>query len=267
MITIERDKLQKDLQYRVAFDRDFLEFNEEDGKALNGAAPLILPVVMDIVDGVYDHLFEWSYTKEIFLKRNAGFEGDLTKSLEELSVDDEQMKFRKQFLSYWCAKLLTADFNDPAFWEYLDKVGIMHTGAPSFKHRVNKEPLKVDLQALSLTLGWVMDVVITIVLNFPRGVISRTQQAAVVRAFNKLIWIQQDLFARHYTRTDEEAEAHLQKQGYSNVDYSPVKPNQSTKQPELAKEEDSVSDSSRSTSPHSGAKGDISACPHFKKSS
>ena len=55
--------------------------------------------------GVYDHLFEWSYTKEVFLKRNVGFEGDLAESLDALTVDDPQMKFRKQFLSYWCAKV------------------------------------------------------------------------------------------------------------------------------------------------------------------
>ncbi|KAK4703628.1 hypothetical protein P7C70_g2589, partial [Phenoliferia sp. Uapishka_3] len=223
MITIERKLLSTDLSYRVAFNRDFLEFTDDDAKVLHYSAPLILPVRVSRAAPGAEYERWQAFTiisssgvtrkrkAEVFLKRNVGFEGDLAESLEALTVDDPQMKMRKQFLSYWCAKILTADFNDPKFWEYLDKVGIMHTGMPGFKHRANKEPLKVDLQALSLTLGWVVDVVLTIVLGFPKSVLSTGQKTAVCRAFNKIIWIQQDLFARHYTRTDEEAEANLKK--------------------------------------------------------
>lgn len=70
----------------------------------------------------------------------------------------------------WAAKVFISDYNDPKTWECtcvpflvrtqahldvadLDKVGVMHTGLPGFKHRENKEPLNVDLQACSsLTL-------------------------------------------------------------------------------------------------------------------
>jgi len=93
----------------------------------------------------------------------------------------------------------------------MDRVGVMHTGQPAFKHRLNKQPLHVDLHALTLTLGWVTDVVITIVMEFPKNVLSTAKKAAVLKAFNKLLWIQQDLFQRHYVRTDEEAAANLAK--------------------------------------------------------
>lgn len=75
----------------------------------------------------------------------------------------------------------------------------------------SKQPLHVDLHALTLTLGWVTDVVITIVMEFPKAVLSTSKKAAVLKAFNKLIWLQQDLFQRHYVRTDEEAAANLAK--------------------------------------------------------
>lgn len=211
VLDIDRARLQTDLQYRVAFDRDFVEFTEDDAKALHGAAPFILPVVTDVVDGVYEHLFEWSVTKVTFLERNHGFEGDLADSMENLTVEDPQMKFRKQFLSYWCAKIMTSNFDDPKIWEYLDMVGIMHIGANAFKHRAGKDPLKVDVHFLSLTLAWVTDVIISIVMEFPRSVLSTHRKSAIIRAFNKIMWIQNDLFQRHYTRTDEEAELHLVK--------------------------------------------------------
>ncbi|KAL8280886.1 hypothetical protein RQP46_006565 [Phenoliferia psychrophenolica] len=174
-ITIDRELLLKDLHYRVAFDRDFLGFNEVDEQVLHDSAPLVLPIVKKIVDGVYDHLFKFTYTKQVFLKRNVGFEGEVAKTLDELTVDDPQMKFRKMFLQTW---ILTSNYTDP-------------------------DPLKVDLQALSLTLGWVVDVVLSIVLTLPELVLSQEDKAALSRAFNKMIWIQQDLFARHYTRSDE----------------------------------------------------------------
>ncbi|KAI5476297.1 hypothetical protein MNV49_007868 [Pseudohyphozyma bogoriensis] len=178
MIDVDRDLLAKDLPYR----------------------------------GVYDHLFEFSYTKQTFLvSRDTGYEGDLADSLAKLTVDSEQMKYRKHFLSFWAARILTARYEDMKTFEYLDKVGIMHIGMSAFKHREKKAPLKVDLHVLSLTLGWVMDVVISIVMAFPRSVLGTSAKTDFMRAFNKIMWIQQDLFARHYTRTDEEAEVHLAK--------------------------------------------------------
>ncbi|ORY79343.1 Protoglobin-domain-containing protein [Leucosporidium creatinivorum] len=213
MIPIDRARLSE-LAYRVDFDRQFIEFTKEDASTLNAAAPLLLPIITDIVEGLYEHLFEWSYTKEPFTHRNTGFEGDL-KSIDDLSLDDPQMLLRKKMMTMWTAKILTSDYEDPKTFEYMDKVGVMHTGVrsfgrqPGFAHRENKEPLFIDLQALSLTLGWVTDVVLTIVMSFPRTTLSTSKKMAVLRAFNKVVWIQQDLFARHYTRTDEEAAVNL----------------------------------------------------------
>lgn len=114
-------------------------------------------------------------------------------------------------LSFWTARVLTANYDDPSTWQFLDNIGVMHTGQPGFKHRLNKEPLIVDLHPLSLTLGWILDIVVTIVMSFPRSVISSARKQHVIRAFNKIIWIQQDLFQRHYIRNDEEAAVNLAK--------------------------------------------------------
>jgi hypothetical protein len=106
---------------------------------------------------------------------------------------------------------MTADFASVAFWEYLDAVGLMHTGRPAFKHRLNKDPLVVDLQQLTLTLAWIHDTVTSIVLLMPKDELSTKRKLRILRAFGKIVWIQQDLFQRHYVRSDEEAKADLDK--------------------------------------------------------
>lgn len=53
--------------------RDFIGFSAGDAATLNGAATLVAPLIKGIVDNVYAHLFEYDYTKKVFLERNAGF--------------------------------------------------------------------------------------------------------------------------------------------------------------------------------------------------
>ena len=35
----------------------------------------------------------------------------------------------------WARRVLTADYRNGKTWAYMDKVGIMHTGASPFKHQ------------------------------------------------------------------------------------------------------------------------------------
>lgn len=44
MAYIDRERLKTDLEYRVAFSRDFIEFTDDDVAVLQGVAPLMLPV-------------------------------------------------------------------------------------------------------------------------------------------------------------------------------------------------------------------------------
>ncbi|KAJ8296042.1 hypothetical protein OF846_001364 [Rhodotorula toruloides] len=124
---------------------------------------------MDIVDGVYKHLFLFSNTKSVFLAREEGFEGDLASRMEDLTLEHPQMKLRKKFLTMWLAKQLT------------------------------------------LTLAWINDTVTSIVMQMPREELSSKRKMRILRAFGKIVWFQQDLFQRHFVRSDEEARADLEK--------------------------------------------------------
>lgn len=82
------------------------------------------------------------------------------------------------------------------FWIYLNNVGIMHTGKPGFKHREKRPDLRVEYIHMGALLGYVVDIVISAVMDMSE--IDTQTKMSVLRAFNKVVWIQNDLFARHY---------------------------------------------------------------------
>merc|ERR1712169_170273 len=104
-------------------------------------------------------------------------------------------------------QLFTSDFEAHSTWAYFDKVAAMHTGLAAFKHRAKKDPLVVDLQPMALLLGWIVDVVVKAVLSLPDETADISTKTSVITAFNKLIWVQNDLFNKYYSKTDEELAA------------------------------------------------------------
>ena len=76
----------------------------------------------------------------------------------------------------------------------------MHTGKPGFKHREKRPDLRVEYIHIDALLGYVVDIVISAVMDM--DAVDTAMKSRVLRAFNKVIWIQNDLFARHYIPVD-----------------------------------------------------------------
>jgi hypothetical protein len=84
----------------------------------------------------------------------------------------------------------------------LDKVGMMHVG------QGRTHPLHVEYVHIGVTLAFVQDVLTEAILSHPRLTMDR--KIALVKALSKVIWIQNDLFAKWYVRDgDEFAEERL----------------------------------------------------------
>lgn len=106
-----------------------------------------------------------------------------------------QILHRKLFLRAYLKKLCS----DPAqmeFWEYLDKVGMMHTGIG------RTHPLHVEYVHIGATLAVIQDVLTEAILSHPRLHLAR--KIAIVKALGKVIWIQNDLFAKWYVHDGDE---------------------------------------------------------------
>ena len=72
------------------------------------------------------------------------------------------------------------------FWEYMDKVGMMHVG------QGRKHPLHVEYIHMGVLLGFVQDILIEAILNHPR--LKMEQKIAVIKALGKVLWIQNGEF-------------------------------------------------------------------------
>jgi hypothetical protein len=101
------------------------------------------------------------------------------------------------FLRGYLVKLCS-DPSHMEFWQYLDKVGMMHVG------QGRAHPLHVEYVHIGATLSFVQDVLTEAILSHPR--MKMEKKIALVKALSKVIWIQNDLFAKWYVRDGEEFE-------------------------------------------------------------
>jgi hypothetical protein len=138
------------LPERIAYIRAFLNFTSEDAAALHAAKPFVTPLIPTVLDAIYAKLLSFDITGAPFLPRNTDYEGEIPKTVQELTLEAPEIAFR---LSSYLVKLVTADYESIETWEYLDKVGIMHTGLPGFKHRESKPELRVEYIHIGLLLG------------------------------------------------------------------------------------------------------------------
>ncbi|KAF9262300.1 hypothetical protein L218DRAFT_945405 [Marasmius fiardii PR-910] len=197
---IDEKLLRNHLPSRIAYVTDFLNFGTNDAEAIKEVAPLVNSIIPSMVDGMYAKLFEFDITKKVFMQRNEGFAGDLPKRLEDLTLDSSQIIFRKVFMKSWARRVLTADYSSDGTWAYMDKVGVMHTGASPFKHQqaLGIPPLNVPYRDCALMLGHVLELLQTSIFSLPDSKLALHRKIAAVNAITKVIWIQNDLFSRHY---------------------------------------------------------------------
>lgn len=97
------------------------------------------------------------------------------------------------------------------FWEYLDKVGMMHVGLG------RAHPLHVEYIHLGVCLSFIQDIMTEAILSHPR--LSLQRKIALVKAIGKVIWIQNDLMAKWHVKDGQEfensdEEINIEEEGY-----------------------------------------------------
>ncbi|KAI9821588.1 MAG: hypothetical protein M1832_003262 [Thelocarpon impressellum] len=185
---------------RVNYLKRFLQFTDADGAAIRASKPVIAPLLPAVLDSVYGKLLSYDITASPFAPHQPGYDGPGAEDGQKLSLDDPQIRFRQHFLKgYFVTLVSNDDWSDwSKFWAYLDRVGTMHTGEGGGGERERRPDLRVDFVHTNALLGFVGDMIIASV--FDADGLDLATKKAVIRAFNKLLWIQNDLFARHYVR-------------------------------------------------------------------
>lgn len=188
MKTIDESRLEADVEYRFGYLAEFMGFSDEDIATIHAAAPALGPLVPGLVDAVYDKLFGYDATKRHFVPCQSGYDGPVPDSIDDLSQDHEMIEFRKGHLANYLKTLVTRPY-DGSLVKYLDHVGRIHT------RKSGSARLDIPLVQMNALLGFVSDAIVNTILGLglDQDVRSRT-----LRAFNKLLWLQNDLINRHY---------------------------------------------------------------------
>jgi hypothetical protein len=188
MKRIDEQRLEEDTAYRVGYVSEFMGFGADDIAAIHGAASHLAPLVPVLVDAVYEKLFSYDATKRHFVPRQSGYRGPVPESLDALTQDHEMIQFRKGHLARYLVALVTRAY-DGKMIDYLDMVGKMHTP------KAGSPELDVPLVQMNALLGFVSDTLLGVILGLG---LDRQTEILTVRAFNKLLWLQNDLITRHY---------------------------------------------------------------------
>ncbi|KAK6542961.1 hypothetical protein TWF694_006896 [Orbilia ellipsospora] len=181
---IDRSDLYTSLPARVQFLQSFLEFGPDDVQALMTGQKYVKALIPAIVNIVYKKLLRYDITARVFTTRDSKNEGPVEHWATE---DSAQIQHRKMFLRWYLTKL-NSDCTRMEYWEYLDKVGLMHVG------KGRKNPLHVDYVFLGACLGFIQDAMFEAILSHPR--LELYKKIAIVKALGKVIWIQNDLMER-----------------------------------------------------------------------
>jgi hypothetical protein len=188
MKRIDEPRLEEDLGYRFGYLAEFMGFGPDDVAAVHAAAPHLAPIVGSLVDAIYLKLFAYDATKRHFVPRQFGYEGEAPKDLESLTLDHPQIAFRKDHLTRYLVKLVTAPY-DGKMVSYLDLVGKIHTP------KAGSKALSVPLVQMNALMGFVAVAIQEAVLGLPLDAPTKAKTAA---AFSRLLWLQNDLIVRHY---------------------------------------------------------------------
>lgn len=195
------------LPSRIHYLHSFLAFNPStDGPLITSLKPLLAPLLPTLLDAVYTQLLSYDITARSFLPSQAANTpsqdpGIDEKDVEALNLNHANIKHRKDFLRAYLVRLLSNQDWSPQsrFWEYLDNVGVVHTGR---KHTAKKNTLRVEYVHIALLLGWLQDALVGVVMSVKEdegdGGWTTERKIEVLRALGKFLWVQNDLFARHY---------------------------------------------------------------------
>ena len=189
MIRINEQRLESDLGYRFEYLTEFLGFGDDDMTTIHAAAPAIAPLVPTLVDAVYDKLRRYDATWRHFVPRQSGYEGPVPTRLDDVTLDHAMIRYRKEHLARYLAALVTRPY-DGKMVVYLNRVGKMHTPLAGSKE------LDMPLVQMNALLRFVADALTSTILNLG---LERSVEVRTLRAFNKLLWLQNDLINRHYS--------------------------------------------------------------------
>ncbi len=188
MQRIDEERLETDTHYRYEYLVDFIEFDAEDVSTIQASAMHIGPLVNTLVERLYEKLLAYDATARHFVPRQHGYDGPTPDGVDDLAANHEQIQFRKEHLQRYFLQLLGRAY-DAKTGSFLDMVGKMHTP------KAGNSQIDVPLVQMNALMGLLTDTIFEAVAELD---LDAKTAIRVIRAYNKLMWIQNDFITRHY---------------------------------------------------------------------
>ncbi|KAJ5586940.1 uncharacterized protein N7459_002705 [Penicillium hispanicum] len=190
---VDRKSIYVHLEDRIKYLQDFLEWSSADVEALQNGTKYLKQLIPAVVNLVYKKILQYDITSRAFHTRTTTDEKEVED--DYLTEETPQIKRRKMFLRWYLIRLCQ-DPTSMEFWKYLNKVGMMHSG------QERMHALNIEYVHIGACLGYIQDIFVEALMSHPQ--ISLRRKIALVRAINKIIWIQNDLFSKWRIRDGEE---------------------------------------------------------------
>ena len=185
---IDEAALETDIQQRYDYLANFIGFDADDVKLIQASAPHIGPHIAEMVDRTYEKLLAFDSTARHFLPQQHGSDVEPAENLAELSKDHPQIQFRKDHLNRYFMSLIGRAY-DAKMVVYLDMVGKIHTT------NAGSNEIAVPLVQMNALMGLISDIIIQTLAASP---LDDSTTLKTIRAWQKLLWIQNDFVNRHY---------------------------------------------------------------------
>ncbi|KAF2866045.1 Protoglobin-domain-containing protein [Massariosphaeria phaeospora] len=208
---VERRELYENLQARLAYLQNFLEFGPADIEALRRNQPFIKSLIPSLTEHhFFAKILQQDITAQALITHNTTSEPDVDED-DFTGPNNLNIKNRNMFVRWYLTKM-NSDPSTTQYWEYMNMVGAMHAG----HHR--RTPLHVDVIHFSALLGHVQTVLNDAIISSPT--LPTAEKSPLVKAWGKLLWIQNDLFAKWHIKDGDQYDQTSTRASKLNADTS-----------------------------------------------
>lgn len=193
----ENHRSNPSLRDRFDYLSKFLNFTADDILTLNHLGELAAPLIPIVVDKIFQRLLDFDVTKRYFLMRHYGYAGPVTVDSAQLTLESDQMLFRRTNLGKYLKRILRQRIWNDAFLEYLSHVGKIHT------NMAGSQSINIDYVHINVLFGYIEHILLEAVLSNEQ-IDPQTKQSTVL-TLNKFFWIQNDFFSMHYINQSHSA--------------------------------------------------------------
>ena len=181
--------LESDPVCRFHYVAKVVGLEKSDEEILHKYSVLTTAMIPSIVDRVYARMFEFLPMKKHFAVQHDGYYGHVPNTVDEVTLDHSQTKFRKQRLKEYLEKLGTAS-HDETFAVLLDVISRIHTT------QQGNPMLDVPLVQVTAILGYLSEQFLSEIARISE--LGPNEFTKLQSAYHKLFWIQNSMFLRHY---------------------------------------------------------------------